>query len=214
MDLPTSAYHLAAQIPTQWLSKLSPPTPVPSVELALRKVTWRALLGKKLRHMPNDSTSPDTQLHLSLAPGRQLPWSRLPVAKTQNFIMDEVGTGATPEMRRLGRLRDTAYQTWETFLDVAGKRMGVDFSATGEETDTIRELALERSLEVVHTLRCLLGPVVETAIILDRMAWIADNLRAKGRADVQTSLVNLFDQATGSGRNTAIVIAPLIPPIS
>ncbi|KAF9454770.1 hypothetical protein P691DRAFT_754327 [Macrolepiota fuliginosa MF-IS2] len=214
IDLPTSAYHLAAQIPTQWLSSLSPPTPIPSVELALRKVTWRALLGQKLRRTQNDVVSSDNDFHLNLAPGRQLPWSRLPVAKTQNFDINEVGTGATPEMRRLGRLRDAAYKDWETFLGVAGKKMGVDFSTTGEGTGAGRDVVLEKFLEIVHTLRCLLGPVVETTIVLDRVGWINENLRLKGYADVQASIVNLFDQATGSGRNIAIVIAPSIPSMS
>lgn len=211
MDLPTSAYHLAAQIPTQWLTKLSPPSAAISVELALRKVTWRALLEKKLRRLKDMSANTNKVVEVNLAPGRLLPWSRLPAAKTQNYDPDEVGTGATPEMRRLGRLRDTAYDDWTTFLGMAGKKMGVDFgSVTG---NTERDSGLERFLEVVHTLRCLIGPLVESAIILDRMVWIDEMFCAEGRGGMNAKVVNLFDQAVGSGRNTAIVIAPSIPPI-
>lgn len=43
--LPISTYHLAAQVPSQCSD---PPTPHPSVVLAVRKVTWRPLLGKAL----------------------------------------------------------------------------------------------------------------------------------------------------------------------
>ncbi|KAF5360877.1 hypothetical protein D9756_004784 [Leucocoprinus leucothites] len=211
IDLPTSAYHLAAQIPLTWLAGHSPPVPAPSVELALRKVTWRALLGKKIRQLQSADTIPD--MNINLNPGRQLPWSRLPAAKTQNFDLNEAGTGATPEMRRLGRLRDTAYNNWGTFIDVAGKKMGVYLGHTSNDLGAERDVGLERLLEVVHTLRCLVGPVVESAIVLDRMVWIEETLRSEGCTDVQAQLVNLFDQAAGSGRNIAIVIAPSIPSI-
>ncbi|KAL9711075.1 hypothetical protein Ac2012v2_005614 [Leucoagaricus gongylophorus] len=53
-------------------------------------------------------------------------------------------------------------------------------------------------------------PVVERAIILDRKLWI-DEMCSEGRKDVKAEIINLFDQATGSGRNIAIVIAPSIP---
>lgn len=215
LDLPTSAYHLAAQIPTQWLSNLSPPIPVPSVELALRKVTWRALLGKKLQQFRDEFSSSDEIIpHINLTPGRQLPWSRLPSARSQNFDTNEIGTGATPELRKLGRLKDGAYKDWATFLEVARKKMGMDFGSVTENAVTERDAGLERLLEVVHTLRCILGPVIETAFVLDRMAWIHEDLGKQGRADIRAAAVNLFDQATGSGRNIAIVMAPLLPPIS
>ncbi|KXN88186.1 Protein RRNAD1, partial [Leucoagaricus sp. SymC.cos] len=214
IDIPTSAYHLAAQIPTQWLTSLSPPSPSPSVEMALRKVTWRALLGRKLQRLQGHSTSAlsATVVNINLTPGRQLPWSRLPVVKVQNFDQEEVGTGATPAMRRLGRLRDHAYQDWDTFLDVAGKKMGVKFANDAEGQE--RDAHMERLLEVVHTLRCLIGPVVESAIILDRLAWIEENLGSDAHREMRAEIVNLFDQATGSGRNIAIVIAPSIPSLS
>ncbi len=214
LNLPTSAYHLAAQIPTQWLSKTSPPTPTPSVELALRKVTWRALLGKRLQQLQDEFESSESKPGVALAPGRQLPWSRLPPTNSQNINLSEIGTGATPELHRLGRLRDSAYKDWVTFLDIAGKKMGVDFSSATQDVNTGRDLELKRFLEVVHVLRCILGPVVETAFVLDRMAWIDENLEKKGHTHLQTAALNLFDQATGSGRNIAIVIAPLIPSMS
>lgn len=204
IDLPVSAYHLAAQVPKHWLSSLSPPTPLPSVRLALRKVTWRALLGKKLRHLQSNYP-----INVNLTPGRQLPWSRLPSAKVENLNLNEEGTGATPEMRRLGRLKNTAYTDWKTFVDVAEKKMGADF---GTEVDIVeRDLRMERLLECFHTLRCLIGTVVESVIILDRLVWVDEFLQSEGRLDLRPSVVNLFDQSTGSGRNVAIVVAPRVP---
>ncbi|XP_006462685.1 hypothetical protein AGABI2DRAFT_186564, partial [Agaricus bisporus var. bisporus H97] len=206
IDLPVSAYHLAAQVPNHWLSSLSPPTPFPSVKLALRKVIWRALLGKKLRQNAPVNHPP---VEINLTPGRQLPWSRLPTAKVHNFELNEEGTGATPEMRRLGRLKDTAYTDWKTFVDVAEKKMGIDF---GEKLKVVdRDMRMERLLECFHTLRCLVGTVVESAIILDRLVWVDELVKSEGRSDLRTSVVNLFDQATGSGRNVAIVVAQKVP---
>jgi hypothetical protein len=58
----------------------------------------------------------------------------------------------------------------------------------------------------------------QSTIILDRLLWIRESLAAIARAelDVQSHLylhihartVNLFDQATGSGRNVALVVSP------
>jgi len=215
IDLPASAYHLAAQIPMQWLVCDSPLTAVPSVELALRKVTWRALLGRKIRKLKGVSIANDIaskSSHITITPGRQLPWSRLPETKTRScdFLGNEVGTGATNEMRKLGRLKDTAYQDWETFIDLAGKKMIVDFSSDVSELEDERNIGLERFLEVVHALRCLIGPIVESAVVLDRKLWI-DEMCFEERKDVKVEIVNLFDQAAGSGRNIAIVIAPSMP---
>jgi len=47
--------------------------------------------------------------------------------------------------------------------------------------------------------------VIETLILLDRQQWLKEELEGM-KMDVQ--LVNLFDQASGSGRNVAIVITP------
>ena len=95
---------------------------------------------------------------------------------------------------------------------------------------TLRTLL--RSLETLHTLRCLLGPVVESAILEDRVGWVKEELLllevehglghglGLGAVDeaavdvdvdieeIKVKLVNLFDQSTGSGRNVAIVVLP------
>lgn len=43
-------------------------------------------------------------------------------------------------------------------------------------------------------------------ILLDRYCWVREALGGQG--DVQ--LVNLFDQATGSGRNVGLVVRPAV----
>lgn len=75
------------------------------------------------------------------------------------------------------------------------------------ETEEVRRKQMESRLEVLHILRCLLGPLVESMILLDRLLWVREELQAQTETSgVQADLVNLFDQATGSGRNVALVI--------
>jgi hypothetical protein len=74
--------------------------------------------------------------------------------------------------------------------------------------DEIAKATFERRIQVLHTMRCLLGSAVESTILKDRVEWVKDVLSGSG---LQVQLVNLFDQSTGSGRNVAIVIAPQLP---
>ncbi|TFK40707.1 methyltransferase domain-containing protein [Crucibulum laeve] len=215
LNLPVSAYHLAAQIPAHWFvpspNPEDDPEPFPSVALAIRKVTWRALLAREFLHLqrsPSSSTPPPPSTPLLTAVQKPQPparWTRLPVAPLPEIAPVE-GTGITPEMRRLGRLRDGAYTDWEVFLKIAGGKMDVDFFS---EDRLEKDGTLERRLEVLHTLRCLLGPAVESLILLDRVRWLREELGLDRKLTVD--LVNLFDQATGSGRNVGIVIAPMLP---
>jgi hypothetical protein len=86
---------------------------------------------------------------------------------------------------------------------------------------------LERRLEVLHVLRCILGPVVESWIVLDRTKWVNEELTKLGTSDpeagnrkdfgsnkeakrwegMRVDIINLFSQATGSGRNMGIVVS-------
>lgn len=145
----------------------------------------------------------------------------------------------TPALRRLGRLRDAAYaDSWRAFLSLAAERMGVVFpeegredgaevddSAAGDVDDEDQAIlgALPRALQpqaralaALHVLRCVVGVLVESAVLRDRAAWVAEELRLEGGCGgpdepMKVALVNLFDQATGSGRNVAIVLAPVLP---
>ncbi len=105
--------------------------------------------------------------------------------------------------------------------------------------------ARARELAALHVIRCLVGALVEDAVLRDRAAWVRgalglppsdddddddeddndgegndddvgggrDGEGVEGKAGrekkLRVRLVNLFDQATGSGRNVALVIAPV-----
>ncbi|KAG6854656.1 hypothetical protein C0991_003304 [Blastosporella zonata] len=183
-SLPASAYQMAAQIPDTWLLS---PQHLERASLSIRKVVWRALLG------------------------------RLFDASSANVT----GTGSTPTMRRLGRLHDSAYDSWDAFIRVASQRIGVDLSSTSDSSPVSPlpssnsqppNPALQARLASLHVLRCLLGPVIESYIILDRLAWLQHQLQSPLTAGAlegySVEAVNLFDQATGSGRNVALVVRP------
>jgi hypothetical protein len=131
------------------------------------------------------------------------------------------GTGETSTHRRLGKINDRAYDDWEGFLRFAGEKMGVDLlqlglhlsrSSTEEDPETMqrKRKQMENRLQVLHTLRCLLGPLVESMILLDRLVWVREELLGSDGSGMDVELVNLFEQATGSGRNVAIVIKPSV----
>jgi hypothetical protein len=156
-----------------------------------------------------------------------------PVRQQRGFPAIHDGMGEMPTHRRLGRINDRAYGDWEAFLGVAGEKMGVDllgiwfssrsgWACSSETEDEAREREknrqkLENRLQVLHTLRCLLGPLVESMILLDRLVWVREELAlciaggSGGGHGYDVELVNLFDQATGSGRNVGIVIKPSSP---
>ncbi|KAJ7645648.1 methyltransferase domain-containing protein [Mycena polygramma] len=181
ISLPSSAYHMAAQIPDQWFRT---PESRADATLALRKVVWRAIIGARFAAANALQTNDDD----AEEPAR----------------VD--GTGDRPVMRRLGRLNNTVYADWKTFASAAGTRIGVDFGPDNELDAEERKLISE--LEVLHVLRCIIGPLVESLIIMDRERWVQEQLDECGDDGMRVELVNLFDQATGSGRNIALVVAP------
>jgi hypothetical protein len=130
-------------------------------------------------------------------------------------LMPDPANGAP--IRRLGKLNNAVYANWPTFLNVASERLGWDFNtanrarAAVNDPDTEYDSFLARRLELLHNLRCKLGPVIESLIILDRVDWVKEVLSQIQYNRLQVELVNLFDQAAGSGRNIAIVIAPPQP---
>lgn len=177
--------HLAAQCPTHWRS--TPETWL-NAKLAVKKIVYRALL---MRILPSD----------------------------EGF--QRAGEDGEPSEHspRLGRLHDRSYESWSTFLDVAAPKMGVDrasiTSSVGpDEDETPADGAashndwsiLRRRIEVLHILRCVLGPVVESLIILDRYLYLTEHLPAD---EWQTDAVNLFDQSTGSARNVCLAATRL-----
>ncbi|KAJ7175394.1 methyltransferase domain-containing protein [Mycena filopes] len=194
--LPSSAYHMAAQIPAQWFRT---PESRADATLALRKVVWRAIIGA--RFAAQAKTTAD------------------------DGAAKDDGTGDRPVMRRLGRLNNTVYADWKTFARAAGTRIGPESPPEGDsELDLdAEETRLVSELEVLHVLRCIIGTLVESLITMDREQWVQEQLelgahdrRGTGDGDgdgdggdvMTVEMVSLFDQATGSGRNIALVVAP------
>ncbi|KAF4562590.1 hypothetical protein EYR36_003984 [Pleurotus pulmonarius] len=236
-DLPPSAYHLATQIPSHWFDNDRSSA---STVLSVRKVVWRALLGHSLAGPGLAPPAPEVDVQAQSGLGSKekdtgptdglidvenasIPFNRTGAGTITQRRSAEDGedesTGSNPVMRRLGRLADSAYRDWDTFLLKVGEKLGVSVQSSlaaihnGEVCDS-RLLPTATQLETLHVLRCLLGPAVETLIARDRIQWVADELAnvAKGGNDFDDNLtvrcINLFDQGSGSGRNTAIVIAP------
>jgi len=200
--------------------------------LAIRKVVYRALLQPVL---------------LAAAQCRAgLPEAQDGLENNRNGRGDEaamrLGLGETPENRRLGKLSNTSYTDWGTFLARAVTKMDINLpnlvrchlegglEAEGprllpwilnhgndggnkEQRGTQERLRMESRIEALHVLRCILGPLVESLILLDRYEWLWEGLEAveggsKAEEKWKVDMVNLFDQSTGSGRNVALVVRP------
>ncbi|KAI6042619.1 methyltransferase domain-containing protein [Pisolithus marmoratus] len=207
--LPNSALHLATQMPAHWFRTEKAGR---AARLAVRKVVYRALLqpiihlDAQCRKEPFDSRSDVRQ------------------STSRPYL------GGTPENRRLGKLNDASYADWNTFLVSATTKLGDQLplwilnpnNNSEHDEDVIERLRMESRLEVMHVLRCILGPLIESLILLDRYKWFRGELGAvrgtlevdeEGREKLQNGvmtveMVNLFDQVTGSGRNVALVASP------
>jgi hypothetical protein len=192
--LSLASRHLAAQIPSQWLRD---ETSARETSLAIRKVVFRALLQPVLEVISAREASANH------------------AATSSSFNVEELrGAGQTPENRRLGKLPDAAYEDWETFLDRAISKTGIRFDQIATQLPIYTHnkhvrRQLESALSVLHVLRCIMGPLIESLILIDRYEWIREELSQSSETQaMDVGLVNLFDQATGSGRNVAIVIKP------
>ncbi|KDQ25315.1 hypothetical protein PLEOSDRAFT_32713, partial [Pleurotus ostreatus PC15] len=210
-DLPPSAYHLATQIPSHWFDNARSST---STALSVRKVVWRALLGHAIADPGLALPAPEVSGQAQSGTGAGTITQRKPAEDGE----DE-STGSNPVMRRLGRLADSAYRDWDTFLLKVGEKLGISVQSSLAATQNdggckSQSLPTATQLETLHVLRCLLGPAVETLIARDRIQWVVDELAKVARDgngfddNLTVQCINLFDQGSGSGRNTAIVIAP------
>ncbi|KAG9081127.1 hypothetical protein FS749_007824 [Ceratobasidium sp. UAMH 11750] len=120
----------------------------------------------------------------------------------------QTGPGTdTARANRLGRLPDRAYATWEVFVDTACTKLGVSPPGTGEGSGAGAE-TLAFQLELLHVLRALIGPVVESLIVVDRAVYLAEQVTLGG-CSAKVRAVNVFDQlSSGSTRNIALVVEP------
>ncbi|KAH7103286.1 methyltransferase domain-containing protein [Auriculariales sp. MPI-PUGE-AT-0066] len=168
--------HLAAQCPLHWRSTTEAWA---NTQMAVKKIIYRALL---VRLSPPESESQPSE--------------------------DGESAEKAP---RLGRLHDNVYSSWSAFLDVAAPKMGIERESVrtvvgpeegiGETNDPGELTAQARRLEVLHILRCALGPIVESLILIDRYLYLLENLPSE---EWQVDLINLFDQSTGSARNVCL----------
>ncbi|KAH8117013.1 methyltransferase domain-containing protein [Phellopilus nigrolimitatus] len=118
-----------------------------------------------------------------------------------------------PALPRLGKFNSKAYESFGVFLHYASQKIGVDFvgqyTEDNSDLETVCSTPLARRIETIHAMRCLLGPPVESLIILDRLLWIQESLREEANSyPMGVQLVNLFDQGVDSGRNIGIVLYP------
>ena len=140
---------LAAQIPSEWERDEKS---MADARLAVRKVVWRALMEEQLQnlsagHLPTEASKPDSESH----------------------------TNTARPLRKIGRLNDSAYASWDSFVTaVRGKLGPID-------TDLIcaSRAHSESQVAVFHVLRCIVGPVIESFILLDRLAWMREELEVR-----------------------------------
>ncbi|KDN45350.1 hypothetical protein RSAG8_04937, partial [Rhizoctonia solani AG-8 WAC10335] len=151
LGLTPNHLQLAAQCPAQWSRSESE---MERASLARRKIVWRAILARSLHS--------DTH--------------ELGHASSNN-----------KSHNRLGRLPDRVYADWESFVQTACEKIGLPSATTeelliGSSTDggrlTLPSEAeiLSFQLEVLHVLRALIGPVIESLIILDRTLYLTEQL--------------------------------------
>ncbi|KAJ3828909.1 hypothetical protein F5880DRAFT_1471696 [Lentinula raphanica] len=249
--LPPNAFHLAAQTPDTWLdsdsavtqrvvaeqdeaqNELELSSPSKSASLAVRKVVWRALLewviakkGIELDHNGNVLQNATSSASSASTSSSDSP-----------SLAGKIGSNLEQgRLGRLGRFPSRAYDSWATYLELVGSKLGVDLGnelEEGESTESVTSIPLARALSILYVLRCILGPLVETALLEDRVNWvqeqlegdepgvsvlpeISENLKSsdtKASGEVlsyEASLVPIFSQCgdSGSARNIAVVVVP------
>jgi hypothetical protein len=131
---------------------------------------------------------------------RKVSWrALLEVATAESYSTNDCLT----EKRRLGRVNNALYQRWDQFLLMSLEKMH-KIAIPGMELFPEKLVRLEKQLSTLHTLRCLLGPCVESFIIWDRYTWLKEVSECGTYFEVH--LLNLFDQRQASGRNILIDI--------
>ncbi|KAH8914343.1 hypothetical protein BT69DRAFT_1290362, partial [Atractiella rhizophila] len=121
----------------------------------------------------------------------------------------DASQGPSPSENRVGRLADSCFLSYETFRSKALKKMHLN------ENDVARLEAqgewegFEKTFMFFWKLRCLLGPVLESFIVLERYTGLALLLQERLAVDenagkeLRLELWNLLDQ---EARNLAIVV--------
>jgi len=177
LELSTQHLHLATQAPLTWSSDVSDSLPS-ATALSIRKVTYRALLSRRL--------DPSARVETGSPGLREVHWAQ----------------------KRVGRLASSAYQDFNCYLALAAKRLQVGEAMLDTKTHLQPdEFDLQSKLEVLYVLRCFMGSVIESYIALDRLLYLQEHLQESNSKE-SVYLYNLFDQGTGSLRNLALVWKP------
>lgn len=185
-------------MPARWFDT---PTSRAAAELAIRKVVYRALLDAHLPPLPDDTSSAPMDFH------RANPGNKVYRPRGASATESTTGSGTGALHRRLGKLPDSAYTSFACFIACATERLGVPIQTPPEDDAWFKRA--QSQIEVLHVLRCIAGPSIESAIVADRVAWLREGLAESSAAEKKewvVELVSLFDQATGSARNFAIVV--------
>ncbi|EJD02251.1 uncharacterized protein FOMMEDRAFT_147287 [Fomitiporia mediterranea MF3/22] len=229
-SLSASHLQLAAQVPSQWLSS---PESEAAADLAIRKIVYRALATPALSYLTSKDTGfgedslklgklnkkayESFRLYLERA-GQKLESSQqFPLlshaspsmrADSYNDDYDERGFVRSDglDAKGTGYLTSNRGDSMPDFSGSETNLLSVFKHVVGrdpEEAETSSPAILTKAL---HALRCLLGPPVESLIVLDRYLWLHEEL--SGTPQLEVRLVNLFSQEAGSGRNVGIVIGP------
>lgn len=154
---------LASQSPLQWANNSSTKT---IADLAIRKVVYRALLG------------------------------RVVFSQSDPEFRDRIRSF------KIGRLPDSAYTTFGNFVSSAQRKLDKTIIREIEDDNDV-DLILQSQLQVLHTLRSRIGPVIESLLLVDRYVYLVENL--PGRC---IKMNNLFEQSLGSGRNVVLSVPP------
>jgi hypothetical protein len=206
LSLETQHLHLATQSPRTWVmdTEQDHGLGIGPASMSIRKVVYRALLAR-----------------------------RLPTAQRPDADVAAI-TDVDWRTKRVGRLANTAYKDFPTFLKVARGKLGLEAASTvptsgpreGATSDvhqkldkykdldldsdlSAKEMDLSKPLEALYVLRCMLGPAIESLIALDRFHYLEEVLLDQSTSSAEDThevrLVNLFDQSTGSLRNLGLV---------
>lgn len=114
--------------------------------------------------------------------------------------LTEQGHAAVLETKQVGKLNDKVFATWAQYYNKASEKLGLNLEWSREDAVKIHA-PLVRRLEFFHVLRCMLGPVIESLIVMDRWTSLKEGLED----ECTVRMVNVFDQSTGSVRNVALV---------
>ncbi|SCZ90057.1 BZ3500_MvSof-1268-A1-R1_Chr1-3g01749 [Microbotryum saponariae] len=178
----------------------------------------------------SETKEPMTRSHLRISPQSPGLWYLTPTSQQElKESIVKLGYRARLEaelaaqglgsegQRRVGRVSksqdfdDYRLKALSKYGETEVPRLRFGSDEMGEEKAWIEALY---QLQVFWTLRCHLGPVLETLLVLDRFAFLVERLgeveqeqeQGSSRRSLVLELRNLFDQSSGSVRNMALVL--------